>query len=145
MAANLRIDLSPNIVCDERLAGLAGINPGHLLVLTGSDTVIHRPAGAATGSLIVALTAPERGKGVNDGYAANETVRIGFPAAGQKIQAVLADGETIGISDLLYPAAGGEVSATVALGAPVLQAEEAVTTSGSTALIACRVTGLGSV
>ena len=141
MGVRNRIDLTPGMPLDERV-GTEVIAPGNLLILNAGNTVSLRGAGAAVGPLRIAVTAPGRGIGVGETYKANETVRFCVPAPGEKVQVVLADGDTIALTKQLHPAANGQVSGLPALGIPLLQAEEAVTTSGATALIECRVTGL---
>ena len=135
MGAENRIDITPGIRQDDTRTGNATIAPGSMLVPSGDQWAL---AGAGTGSgpITVAGTAPERGKGINEAYAANETVRAFLPAMGDVIQAILAASQTVVRGDDLALAAGGEVtqSSTNAR----LQAEEDLTTgAGGTGLIKC--------
>lgn len=143
MGMENRIDLTPGIPTDERL-GAAAIVPGNILVLGSANTLTLHGAAARTDAIRVACTAPERGKGITDSYASGETVRFCRPAHGQKVNVVLADSETIAIGAILYAAAVGQVSGTLVAGARLGIAEEAVTTSGATALISMTVSDAGA-
>ena len=135
MGAERRIDITPGIRQDDTRTGSATIAAGSLLTMSGSQWGL-RGAGTDDDPIIVAGTAPERGKGSGDSYVSGETVRAFFPAMGQVVQCILAVSQTVTRGQDLAAAANGQVtqSSTNAR----LVAEEDVTTGGSaTALIKC--------
>ena len=135
MGAENRIDITPGMRQDDTKTANATILPGSLLTYSDQKWNL-RGAGTGNEPIIVAATAPERGKGIGDSYVSGETTRVVYPAMGQVVQCVLAASQTVTRGDDLAAAANGQVtqSGTNAR----LTAEESVTTgAGGTALIKC--------
>lgn len=96
-------------VVEERLAN-AALSPGHILELLSTDKVKkHATARGAVTPLMVAAEDENQGNGINDAYAAADVVRILFPRAGDVVNVLLQDDQTIVIGDKLCSAGDGTV------------------------------------
>lgn len=135
MGAENRIDLSIGIVQDDTKTAVATIAPGSLLVVSGAGYGL-RGAGADNDPIIVAGSAPERGKGIDDNYASGETIRTFRPGMGQAVNVLLAASQTVAFGDDLAAAANGEVTQS-GVNARLTALEAVTTGAGQTALIKC--------
>lgn len=121
--------------------------PGALVVDDGSgEWTVHATAGAGGQFYVLDLNIFEQ-KGVTDAYAAADRAGAFWPEPGQTYNVIIADGETIAIGDALTSNADGSLTEATTTGATpdvvLFYAEEAVTTSGSTARIRARVATAG--
>ena len=83
--------------------------PGHLLFLNSDNEVaLHAVADGAVLPMF-ALEDESQGRGIDAVYTAADPVQVWIPTRGDIVNAILKDGETIVIGDLLTSAAGGEL------------------------------------
>lgn len=86
------------------------ITPGHLVeaVLNGTELNIRKNAvaGEVTQAL-VALNQPELNEGIDDAYAAGETVKTGLMQTGCVIYGLIASGQNISAGDYMDSAGDG--------------------------------------
>lgn len=118
------------------------ILPGHLVVLSSGEWVGVTTQGGAAGFCIADMNVIEQ-KSATEALTVGDTAKAFVPEVGCTYNLVLADGETIAVGAALTSSAtAGQVEAATTTGATVDEvlfiAEEAVTTSGSTARIRAR-------
>ena len=105
----------------EEYAAAAAIYPGSLLELTTSNTVqVHSTAGGNVGPICFALEDELQGKGIDTAYAAADKVQVWFPAPGDVVLAILADGQSVGEGDKLESNGAGYLQAHSADEASIL-------------------------
>ncbi|MDH7554342.1 MAG: hypothetical protein QHH74_11865 [Spirochaetota bacterium] len=86
----------------EEYIAAATILPGSLIELTTDNKVkVHSTAGGNVGPKMFALEDAFEGKGIDDAYAADDRVRCWFPAPGDVVLAILADGQKVDEGDFL--------------------------------------------
>lgn len=96
----------------EEYVADAALLPGMLLELnTDNEVKKHATAGGNVGSKMFALEDTFEGKGIDDAYAAGDRVRVWFPAPGDIVLAILADGQSVGEGDLLESNGAGYLQA----------------------------------
>ncbi len=78
---------------DEAIAN-AAITPGMLIELMSTGKVRAHATAGGSAVLMVAFESENEGEDVTDAYAANDQVLFGYFAAGQRVNVLLADGET---------------------------------------------------
>lgn len=131
------------------------ITPGHLVMRNSSNAVVVHNAAGGNASAHFALEDSLQGNGVDDNYSSGNRVQTAMLSTGMEVAAILTTSQTIVIGDLLESTGNGtvriynptEADSAGVLGnaeviyphAPILRAIEAVTTTGSTARIACEV------
>jgi len=71
------------------------------------------------------------GKEMNEQLESGEKVQAWYPGPGDEVNAILVDGETVSIGDLLASNGDGKLQATTATAAAVAVAREAMDLSGS--------------
>jgi len=99
----------------EEYVADAAILPGTLLELnTDNEVKVHATAGGNVGSKMFAIEDVFQGKGIDEAYAAADKVRVWFPAPGDIVLAILADGQTVGEGDLLESNGSGYLQAHAA-------------------------------
>jgi hypothetical protein len=126
------ISLKGECVLKERKAN-AAITPGHLVELMSSGNIrVHATLGGQA-QRAFALEQDLIGKGIEDAYAANDSVRYGVFSPGAEVYALLVTGESCAIGDFLESAANGtlQVASTPAEGSNVAIALEAITGGGA--------------
>ncbi len=97
-----------NGIRNEAVANGA-ITPGHLLVLESTgDVAVHGTAGG-NAEKIFAHEDDLQGSGIDDAYADNATVQYNAFHAGEEVNALLSDGETVVIGDLLESNGDGDL------------------------------------
>lgn len=130
------------IVRSAAVASGETILPGHLVVLSSGEWAGNTTQGGAIGFCIADMNTVEQ-KAVTAALTVGDEAVAFVPEVGCTYNLILADGETIAVGDALTSSAtAGEVEEATTTGATVDQvlfiAEEAVTTSGSTARIRAR-------
>ena len=98
----------------EEYNAVAAITPGMLIELTSADKV---QAHSSVGQNMIQMFALEdelQGKGIDDAYAIDAPVQVWIPGRGDQVYALLKDGETVVIGDLLESAGGGYLQKYVA-------------------------------
>jgi len=123
------------------------ILPGHLVVLSSGEWVGNTTQGGAIGYCIADMNVIE-GKSATEALTVGDTVKAFVPEVGCTYNLVLATSQTIALGAALTSSAtAGQVEIAVTTGATVDQvlfvAEEAVTTTGSTARIRARAVASG--
>lgn len=98
---------------EENLA-VAALFPGHLLELTSANKVQKHSQAGKNVIPMFALEDENQGNGVDDAYAANDLVDVWLPQPGDVVLAVLKDGQSIVIGDLLESAGDGTLVKHVA-------------------------------
>lgn len=94
-------------VFEEFVAGGA-ITPGHLVKLGSDGTItVHDTPGGNTLPPMFALEDELQGNGIDTAYASGNRVQTWIPGRGDIVNALLKDGETIVIGDLLESAGDG--------------------------------------
>ena len=91
----------------EEYNAVAAITPGMLIELTSAGKV---QAHSSEGQNMIEMFALEdelQGKGIDDAYAIDAPVQVWIPGRGDQVYALLKDGETIVIGDLLESAEDG--------------------------------------
>jgi hypothetical protein len=112
------------------------IYPGMLIALGSGDTVAaHAVAGGNARPVMFALEDSLQGKGIGDAYASGDKVQAWYPVPGEEVYAVLADGQSVVIGDLLESNGNGYLRKYVAIadypGKIVARADEACNLSES--------------
>lgn len=135
------------IYSEKNVASGQTPSPGALVVDDGSgEWTVHATAGAGGQFYVLDLNIFEQ-KGVADAYAAGDRAGAFYPRDGETYNVILADSQTIGVGDALTSNADGSVKEATTTGATpdvvLFYAEEAITTSGSTARIRARVATAG--
>lgn len=136
------------IAREAKVASGQTILPGHLVVLNGSgEWVAVTTQGGVAGICIADMNTAEQ-KSVSDALTAGDTAKAFVPEVGCTYNVVLASGQTVQVgTPLTSSATAGEVEAATTTGATPDQvlfvAEEAVTTTGSTARIRVRAVATG--
>lgn len=112
---SLRTSISGTPILSERLAGAAGILPGHLVKETGlADVVVHATA-AGNAQRLFAQSNIANGGTIDTAYADNETVSYGAYHQGQEVHAlVAASAAAIVVDDALESAGDGTLRKAVA-------------------------------
>lgn len=114
------------------------ILPGHLVSLVSTGTLSKHATAAGKTQTAFADVADFSGGGLETAYSDGETVPYIVANAGDEIYAILEDGHTIAVGDLLESAGDGTLQAQTG-NFSVAIALEAVTTSGSTSRIKVEV------
>jgi len=95
----------------------AALSPGHILELLSTGKVQkHSAANMIAKPLYLALENELEGEGIDDAYAADDIVQVGTFRAGDEVNVILADGQTIVIGDLLSSNGDGTVQKWVVSG-----------------------------
>ena len=96
-----------------KLAAGVDITPGMLCQLSGVDTIRpHNSAAGIPAPLIVAVEAPEVGRGIDDAYTVDgEEVNYAHVDSGEWFYGLLAAGEDIAANDILESAGDGTLQA----------------------------------
>lgn len=120
---------------DEALAN-AALKPGHLIELISTGKVQKHATADGHAGMLVALENLMAGKGIDDTYAADETVEYNVASPGEIYYMWISDGDVIVKGSQLVPNGGGELG-LVAGGSKrvVAIALEAVSPSGAAARI----------
>lgn len=88
-------------VIEERVAA-AAISPGMLLQINSTGKVqAHSTESGNVFPCMFALEDELQGKGIEDDYATNDQVQCWIAQRGEYVYALLADGESVAIGDLL--------------------------------------------
>ena len=96
----------------DELVADAAILPGCLVELTTDNEIkVHATAGGNVGPKMFALEDELQGKGIDDAYAAGDKVQVWFPAPGDVVLAILADGQSVGEGTLLESNGAGYLQA----------------------------------
>lgn len=122
------------------------ILPGHLVLETSGEWVNHGTAGTAGPYRIADMNIIEQ-KSVTDALTVGQDSGAFWPQPGETYNIVVADAQTVVADSPLTSNADGTVKVATVTGATpdvvLFYAEEAVTTSGSTARIRARVATAG--
>ena len=135
------------VVNELAMTASEAILPGHLVERVSAGTLSKHSTAAGNATKSFAFENESDGSGIDEAYADGETVIFGTCPAGTKINAILADSNTIAIGDFLESNGDGTLRALAADAATdqdqrtsvIGQALEAVTTSGATARIEIEV------
>lgn len=123
----------------EELIAAAAITPGMLVERDSSGkAAVHSTAGA-TAKRSFALENDLEGEGITDAYAADDRVRVGHFRSGDRVYALLANGENAATNDFLESNGDGYLrvvdadasAGEIGVQSIVAQAQEAVDLSGS--------------
>jgi len=99
---------------DEYVAD-ATILPGMLLELdTDNEVKAHATSGGNVGPKMFALEDELQGNGIDDAYAAGDRVQVWFPAPGDVVLAILANGQDVAEGTLLESNGAGYLIAHTA-------------------------------
>lgn len=139
-AADNRIDLTPGTYMDDTDVANQTTSPGMLVVRNSSGGWDLRQAANLGDPVMVAATAPERGKSIGDNYVQDETLRVAAPDRSDLINVLVATGVSVTVGSLLQSVNGGFVDIT-STGPTIFVAEEAV--AGGAAPVLCRARGAG--
>lgn len=126
-------------VREERTAA-AAFMPGHLLAVTSAGAVQKH---ATAGGKLVARFAFEdelQGNGIDTAYAANAKAQVIIPTPGDRVYAILQDGQNIVVGDGLESAGDGTLR-KLASGHLIGNAEEALDLSDSSGAESSSATG----
>ena len=99
---------------EEEYAAAAALYPGHLIELTSSGTVQKHSTASGNALPMFALEDELQGKGIDDVYAAGSKVKCWIPVRGEEVYAVLTDGQSVAIGDLLESTGEGTLTAYTA-------------------------------
>ena len=123
----------------EEIAAGGTITPGMLIAEGSAGTVTVHSSAGANALPMFALEDELQGNGVDDDYSSGDRVQCWYPYRGDQVYALLKDGETIVVGDLLESAGDGYLQKHTADSAGaveyplavVAQATEALDLSGS--------------
>lgn len=126
------------ITRDAPIASGQTILPGHLVVLSSGEWVANTTQGKVEGVCIADMNVIEQ-KSVTEALTAGDNAKAFVPEVGCTYNLVLAASQTIALGDGLTPdATAGQVEAAATGDEIIFIAEEAITTTGSTARIRAR-------
>lgn len=91
---SLRTSFTGTPILSERLAGAAGILPGHLVEESGTADVIVHGTAAVNAQRLFAQANIGNGGTIDQAYADNETVSYGAYHSGQEVNALVAASAT---------------------------------------------------
>ncbi|MCD6361467.1 MAG: hypothetical protein J7M38_11480 [Armatimonadetes bacterium] len=145
MANTIKLKKYSDIIEEYEAGGT--ITPGMLIMLNSSGKVVPHGNAGEFAEKMFALENELEGKGIDDNYSSGDRVQCWIAGRGDQVYAILADGQTANIGDILESDGAGHLqvaasetaSAATYPGSVVGVALEAVTTSGSTARIKIRV------
>lgn len=137
---------TPKVVClkgnpmkkEKAMTAGQAILPGHLVAPVAAGTLSKHATAAGKAQTAFAEIADFSGGSLEVAYSDGETVPYIVANAGDEIYAILEDGHTIAVGDLLESAGDGTLQATTG-NFSVAIALEAVTTSGATSRIKVEV------
>jgi hypothetical protein len=123
----------------EEIVAAGAITPGMLIEEGSAGTVVAHNSAGDTVLPMFALEDELQGNDIDDAYASGDPVQCWYPYRGDQVYALLKDGETIVVGDLLESAGDGYLQKYVAASAVggvaplsiVAQATEALDLSGS--------------
>lgn len=107
------------------------ITPGSLVALNSDGEYENHGSAGGYGEALFALEDSLQGKTINDAYAADDIVRIVVAGKGDVVYARLADGEDVGIGDLLTSNGDGTLQKIAGTEKPIAVAIEALDLSES--------------
>jgi hypothetical protein len=102
-----------NPVIDEKDAA-GTITPGMLIERTAADKVQAHSTSEGNAIPMFAVEDELQGNGINDNYSADDKVQCWFPVAGERVNAILVDGENVVIGDYLASNGDGYLKKHVA-------------------------------
>jgi len=95
----------------EELVAAAAITPGMLLEVTSAGKVQAHSSAGGNALPKFALEDELQGKAIDEAYAADDQVQVWTPSRGDKVYAMLADGENVAIGDFLESDGNGKLQA----------------------------------
>lgn len=98
----------------EELVAASAITPGMLLELDSAGKVKPHSASGQNAIPMFALENELEGEGIGDAYAADDPVQVWIATRGEKVNALLADGENVAIGDYLESNGDGYLKKHVA-------------------------------
>ncbi len=114
---------------EQNLCGATGITPGMLIDIDTSVWVPHPDS--AVGAVVFALERDELGDGIDVAYVEDDRVKAAYMHLGERVNALVASGQTIVEGAQMEAAAGGLlVAGTTATQIVGVAAEAIDTTSG---------------
>ena len=131
-----------NVHHTEALATPATIKPGHILLKASGKYVLHNVAGQGQSLYIANLNAPKQA-GMEDAYAANDTVQAFYPTAGELYNLRVAASQNITALETALTS-NGDGTLKIASGAAgteevLAYADEIVNTGGAVTLVRVRI------
>ncbi len=96
----------------EEFVAAAAITPGMVVEIDTAGKI--KAHATSSGNVLPIMFATEdslQGKGIDDNYAADDQVQIWIPQRGDEVNAILVDGETISIGELLESNGDGMLKA----------------------------------
>lgn len=97
---------------EERAAG-GVITPGHLVTINSSNAVVVHPTAGGNAQKAFADVDDMQGRTIDDNYASGDRVHIWFAQPGERVNAILKDGENVVIGDALMSAGDGTLAKLV--------------------------------
>lgn len=98
----------------EELTAAAAITPSMLLERTSAGKVQAHSSAGQNAIPMFALENALEGKGLSDAYATDDVVQVWLPTRGDRVNALLADGENVSIGDYLESNGDGYLKKHVA-------------------------------
>lgn len=134
-----RVLVRGNPIYDEaNQTASEAILPGHLVAVVAAGTVSKHATAAGAASASFANINQSDGGDISTAYTDGETVGIINCRKGDRVNAILEDGNTVAIGAFLESAGDGTLQPLTGSN-PIAKATEAVTTSGATARIIVEV------
>jgi len=90
----------------------AAIMPGHLIELLATNKVAPHGPADVNALPMFAVEDELQGRGIDDVYAKGDQVQCWIPGRGDIVNAILKDGENVGIGDFLTSAGDGTLKQT---------------------------------
>lgn len=122
------------------------IKPGHLVIKSSGEWIVHGTAGVGGAYRIADMDFIRNGL-VTDTLVVDDTAQAFIPTPGETYNIVVGTGQTVLVDSPLTSNANGTVKVATVTGATpdvvLFYAEEAVTTTGATARIRARVATAG--
>lgn len=129
MASNT-IVLRGTPITDEQNTASEAITPGHLIEINSGQWRKHATAAGAAQAAF-ALERDEMGDDIDTAYASGDYVKAAFPAKGDRINALVASGQTLVEGQQLESAGDGTLRALSGSN-PVARSAEALTSTALT-------------
>lgn len=128
MANTIKLKKYSDVI--EELVAASAITPGMLVEEASTGKAQAHSTAGGNAVVMFALEDELQGKEIDDDYAADDPVQIWVPYRGDQVNAILVDGESVAIGDLLESNGDGTLR-KLASGEPIAQAREALDLSDS--------------